>query len=99
MPATFDAPVVLARCFYNGTEEEESAFYENLIAVGALVNTIAMIPHEKLNSLLNHAAGFNGRKMLGGGAVKPPLDAKFVQSLFDEFMGYVNGKEGIIQSL
>ena len=63
------------------------------------MNTTAMIPYEKLNSLLNHVSGFDGRKKFGGGAVKLPLDAEFVQGLMTEFFEFVGKKEAMNESL
>ncbi|KAF2643186.1 FAD-binding domain-containing protein [Massarina eburnea CBS 473.64] len=91
-PPPMNAPVLLTQCFHNGTEEEGSAFFADLIALGPVANLISMIPYAKLNSLLNSSAGFDGRKMFGGGAFKLPLDVGFVQSLFEEFLGFVQGK-------
>ena len=54
---------MLTQCFHNGSEEEGTAFFKELLDAGPVANMIAMIPYEKLNSLLNHAAGFDGRKM------------------------------------
>ena len=59
--------MVLTQVFYNGTEEDGKAVFADLIALEPLVNTTAVIPYEQLNSLLNHAAGFEGRKQFGGG--------------------------------
>lgn len=59
----------------------------------------ASIPYEKLNSLLNHAAGFDGRKQFGGGAFKLPLEADFVFKLHAQFMAFVDAHERMNESM
>ena len=59
--------MVLTQVFHNGSEEDGKAFFKDLYALEPLVDTTAVIPYEQLNSLLNHAAGFGGRKQFGGG--------------------------------
>ena len=98
-PPPANAPVVLTQLFYNGTEEDGKAFFADLFELGPVANMTAMIPYEKLNSLLNHAAGFDGRKQFGGGAFKLPLDPNYVTGLHSEFMAFVNSHEHLNQSM
>jgi hypothetical protein len=58
-----------------------------------------MVPYEKLNSLLNHSAGFDGRKQFGGGAFKLPIEVSLVQNVFDEFSKFVEGNDRTGESL
>jgi hypothetical protein len=58
----------MTQVFYNGPEEQGKEFFADLFALEPLANMTSMMPYEKLNSLLNHAAGFDGRKAFGGGA-------------------------------
>jgi hypothetical protein len=58
-----------------------------------------MIPYEKLNSLLNHAAGFDGRKAFGGGAFTLPLDPDFVVGLHAQFLEFIGKHERMNESL
>lgn len=98
-PPPANAPVVLVQCFHNGTEEEGAAFFADLLAAGPIANMLGMVPYEKLNSLLNHAAGFDGRKMFGGGAFKLPLDVAFVEKLREDFVNFVVGQERMGESM
>jgi hypothetical protein len=98
-PPPVSAPVVLAQCFYNGTEEQGKEFFADLINLGPIVNATASVPYEKLNGMLNHAAGFDGRKQFGGGAFKLPLKPDFVQSLHTEFMAFIDSHENTNQSM
>jgi hypothetical protein len=98
-PPPANAPVVLTQLFYNGPEEDGKAFFADLFALGPVANMTAMIPYETLNSLLNHAAGFEGRKQFGGGAFKLPLDASVLTGLHEEFVGFVDAHERMNESM
>lgn len=98
-PPPANAPVVLTQLFYNGTEEDGKAFFADLFELGPVANMTSMIPYEKLNSVLNHTAGFDGRKRFGGGAFKLPLDPDFVVQLHAEFTSFVASHERVNESM
>jgi hypothetical protein len=98
-PLPANAPVVLTCVFHNGTLEEGNAFFKELIDVGPVMNGVSVIPYEKLNTLLNESAGFDGRKMFGGGAFKLPLNPAFVQTVFDDFVAFSTSRERLNESL
>lgn len=98
-PPPANAPVVLCQLFHNGTEEEGKSFFSGLFELGPIANMTAMIPYEKLNSLLNQGAGFDGRKQFGGGAFKLPLDPNFVIQLHAEFNAFVASHERMNESM
>ncbi|KAF2820047.1 FAD-binding domain-containing protein, partial [Ophiobolus disseminans] len=98
-PPPANAPVVLTQLFYNGTKEDGKAFFADLFELGPIADMTATIPYEKLNSLLNHAAGFDGRKQFGGGAFKLPLDQVYVTDLHTELMTFVNSHERLNESM
>jgi hypothetical protein len=87
-PPPAHAPVVLTQLFYNGPQDEATAFFKDLLDLGPVANMTSMIPYEKLNASMNEGQGFGGRKMFGGGAYKLPLAPPFLQALFDEFIGF-----------
>ncbi|EDU50298.1 FAD binding domain containing protein [Pyrenophora tritici-repentis Pt-1C-BFP] len=91
--------VVLCQLFHNGSEEEGKAFFADLFELGPIANMTAMIPYEKLNSLLNQSAGFDGRKQFGGGAFKLPLDANLAVQLHAEFNAFVASHERMNESM
>jgi len=97
-PPPAKVPMVLITVFHNGTWEEGNAFFKELIDVGLVANLTSMIPYEELNSLMNVVSGFEGRKMFAGGAYKLPLDIAFVQSIFDEFVGFTTTHERMNES-
>lgn len=93
-PPPQNAPVILTQLFHNGTEEEGRAIFADLFALNPLANMTAMVPYRVLNSLLNASAGFDGRKLFGGGAFKLPLDPAFVEEVYREFQRFIESKEG-----
>lgn len=98
-PPPANAPVVLTQLFHNGTEEEGKAFFADLFELGPIANMTSMMPYEKLNGVLNHAAGFDGRKQFGGGAFKPPLASSLVEELHAEFAAFNASHERMNESL
>ncbi|ORY10626.1 hypothetical protein BCR34DRAFT_485287 [Clohesyomyces aquaticus] len=98
-PPPANAPVVLMQLFYNGPESDAKEFFADLFNAEPLVDMTSMIPYEKLNSLLNHATGFDGRKQFGGGAFKLPLNPAFVQSLLSDFTEFVERHERMGESM
>lgn len=98
-PPPANAPVVLTQLFYNGPEDAAKEFFSDLFALEPIANMTSMIPYPKLNSLLNHASGFDGRKQFGGGAFKLPLDADFVMGLHADFRAFVDAHERMNESM
>lgn len=98
-PPPLKAPVVLAQIFHNGDEAFAKEFFKDLLELGPVVNTAATIPYEKLNGLLNHTAGFDGRKQFGGGAFKLPLNPIFVQAMLGDFLDFISARERMNESL
>jgi hypothetical protein len=97
-PPPANAPVMLCQLFHNGTEEGE-AFVADLFEIGPIADMFSMIPYEKLNSLLNQGAGFDGCKQFGGGAFKLPLDPNFAVQLHAEFNAFVALHERMNESM
>jgi hypothetical protein len=98
-PPPADAPVVITQLFYNGTHEAGKAFFADLFALTPVADMTAMIPYIQLNSLLNDACGFEGRKQFGGGAFKLPLESAWVTQLHIEFSAFVASHERLNQSM
>ncbi|KAF1830400.1 FAD-binding domain-containing protein [Decorospora gaudefroyi] len=98
-PPPANAPVVLCQIFHNGTEEDGKAFFADLFELGPIADMSSLIPYEKLNTMFNQTAGFDGRKQFGGGAFKLPLDPGFVVQLHAEFNAFVASHEGMNESM
>lgn len=97
-PLPHNQAVILCVPFYNGPAAEAELFFAELLALGPLVNGAGTLPYSKMNSVINDAVAYGGRKTSGGSAVKLPLDKNFVQSVFDDFVGFIQGNEGMGES-
>jgi hypothetical protein len=98
-PPPLNQPAVLCAPFYNGPKEEAEKYFADLLALGPIVNHTSPIPYEQLNGILNAATAFGGRKTGGASAVKFPLQNSFVQSVFDDFVQFLQSHEGTGESL
>jgi len=98
-PPPANASVVICQIFHNGNEEEGNAFFADLFELGPIANMTAMIPYPQLNSLLNQGAGFDGRKLFGGGAFRLPMDPNFAMQLHAEFNAFVASHERMNESM
>ena len=99
IPPPVGAPVVITVLFYNGSEEDAKTFFADLIALEPIVNGTSVLPYEKLNSILNDAGAFGGRKTGGASAVKLPLDPDWMQTIFDDFIGSIQSYENAGESI
>ncbi|KAJ5751205.1 Xylooligosaccharide oxidase [Penicillium manginii] len=79
-------PMVIVICFYDGTKEEGQAQFAGFLALEPVLNTVDMIPYATVNTLQNPSATYGDRKAFKGIFFEPPLDPKFVRSIFDDFM-------------
>jgi hypothetical protein len=98
-PPPANVPVVLTQLFYNGTHEAGKAFFADLFALNPIADMTAMIPYVQLNTLLNPACGFEGRKQFGGGAFKLPIDAATMIQLHADFAAFSASHERLNESL
>jgi hypothetical protein len=89
----------MTQLFYNGSEEQGKAFFKDLFDLQPIVDMTGMMPYEQLNGIMNHAAGFDGRKQFGGGAFKCPLDPAFVTQLHADFRAFVDKHERMGESM
>jgi hypothetical protein len=98
-PPPANAPVVLTMLFYNGPEDKAKELFADLFDLGPVANMTSMVPYPVLNSILNANAGFDGRKMFGGGAFKLPMEVGKVEALFGEWLEFISSKERMNESL
>jgi hypothetical protein len=85
-----DGPILLCMALLFDSEAEVREYFSELFAIGPLMEHVAEIPYEKLNSLLNEIMSYGHRKAMGGSAFKLPLDYAFVQSVQDKWMEFVS---------
>lgn len=88
-PPPVSAPVLLCSTFFNGPEDEATAFFKPLLDLDPVINTAAMIPYSSVNAMFNHAAGPGGRKSIKGGSFAAPMRTEFLQTLFRRFSDFI----------
>ncbi|KAI4203904.1 MAG: hypothetical protein LQ350_001526 [Teloschistes chrysophthalmus] len=88
-PSPISQPMMLAVVCYNGPEDEARAFYKPLFDLEPLMDTTAMIPYSSLNSILNAASGYGGRKSTKGSTFDLPMRTEFALSIFDRWSDFV----------
>ncbi|KAL6705873.1 hypothetical protein ACN47E_006333 [Coniothyrium glycines] len=98
-PPPGNTPIVITQLFHNGTQDDAHAFFADLFALDPIADMTSMLPYAKLNSLLNFASGFEGRKRFGGGAFTLPLDADFVLQLHAEFTAFTARHDRVNESM
>ncbi|KAE8356747.1 hypothetical protein BDV28DRAFT_65207 [Aspergillus coremiiformis] len=77
--------VVFVVTFYNGSRSAAEKFFEPILSLKPVVNEIEMMPYPKMNTILNRAAEFGGRKSLGGSNIVLPLNVKSVEEVYRDF--------------
>ncbi|KAK9372523.1 fad binding domain protein [Lipomyces chichibuensis] len=85
-PPPLTEPVIVAIVFYDGIAEEGMKTFEPLLSLEPIVNTATEMPYWKLNSILNAMVEPGHRRALGAATFFAPLDANFVQSIYDDFV-------------
>ncbi|PBP21637.1 putative FAD linked oxidase domain protein [Diplocarpon rosae] len=88
-PPPAHQPVLLTIVFYNGTEEEAKKFYEPVLSLEPFVNDTAVLPYPKVNELLNGPMSHGIRRTMKGSAFLAPLDTKFAESVFDDYVEFI----------
>lgn len=80
------AAAVTAVVFYNGLEEAARDFYAPLLALKPVFDETAIVPYEQVNSWHNAAVGSHGaRRAMKGAALLTPVNASFVEELFEQY--------------
>ncbi|KAE8443504.1 hypothetical protein EG329_001816 [Mollisiaceae sp. DMI_Dod_QoI] len=69
-PPDFRA-VVAVVVFWDGGEGEGRAFYGRLLELGPVVDTMAVMPYEKLNGMVNELMPFGFRRSMKGSVCSP----------------------------
>ncbi len=83
-------PILLCMALLFGSEAEAREYFSDLFVIGPLMEQVAELPYEKLNSLLNEVMTYGRRKAMGASAFKLPLDHAFMQSVQDKWMQFVS---------
>ncbi|KAK0100788.1 hypothetical protein ONS95_007236 [Cadophora gregata] len=82
-------PIIMVVVFYNGTEQEGKSYFKEILALNPLVDQTSIMPYSEVNEMLN-AAMFHGlRRTVKGSAFLAPLDTKFAESIFDDWLVFI----------
>jgi hypothetical protein len=83
-PPFMEEPAVIATVFHNGPESAALTVFKPLLDLEPTVNKVKERPYREMNSVMNHAVDYGGRKISKGASFKTPLSATFVRSLIKE---------------
>jgi FAD/FMN-containing dehydrogenase len=84
-PPLVEKTMILMILFYNGSETEALEFFQPLLSLTPTVNETEMMPYIRMNTLMNKAAKFGGRKRISGANFTLPLDIKLLEELYQDF--------------
>jgi len=80
-PPFRDSPAIITTLFYNGPQEAAEELYKPLLLLNSLKKQTGMRPYQTMNSILNFAVEYGGRKCTKGASAITPLNPNFVQNL------------------
>jgi hypothetical protein len=83
-------PIIFCAALLFGPEAEARECFSDLFSIGPLMEQVAEIPYEKVNTLHNELMSYGRRKAMGGSAFKLPLDLAFAQSVLDKWLKFVS---------
>jgi FAD/FMN-containing dehydrogenase len=83
-------PILLCVALLFGSEAEARDYFSDIFAIGPLMEHVAEVPYEKVNTLLNEVMSYGRRKAMGGSTFKLPLDCAFAQSVQDKWIKFVS---------
>ncbi|KAL8939700.1 MAG: hypothetical protein Q9216_003214 [Gyalolechia sp. 2 TL-2023] len=80
-PPFMKEPAAITTLFHNGNKSEAELVFKRLLDLGPLKNTTQERPYREMNSVMNHAVPYGGRKLSKGASFMPRLSPDFVRSL------------------
>lgn len=83
-PPSVHGPAAIVTAFYNGPKTVGEAIFEPLLRLCPLKNTCSERPYSTMNSIMNHAVEYGGRKISKGASFLLPLRVDFVRQLTAE---------------
>ncbi|KAH8689825.1 FAD binding oxidoreductase [Talaromyces proteolyticus] len=84
-PINMEATMIFVRPFYNGPRLEAEKFFQPILSLGPIVNETSMMPYPQINTVMNRAAEFGGRKRFSGTNITLPLQVEFMEELYRDF--------------
>lgn len=91
-------PTVVCVVMSNTSEEEGKKRFANLLALEPVMNTVAMIPYQRVNALLNDVAVHGDRKSMKGFSFMLPLRPEFVRTMFDEYVRIIKDEPDLVKT-
>ncbi|KAI9925944.1 hypothetical protein MW887_005750 [Aspergillus wentii] len=85
VPAPMENLMIFVIPFYNGPKEEAESFFQPILALDSVANETNMMPYPEINTFMNRAAEFGGRKRFAATNVTLPLDLQFLKELYIDF--------------
>ncbi|QKX59875.1 uncharacterized protein TRUGW13939_07017 [Talaromyces rugulosus] len=84
-PILMETTMIIVIAFYNGPSPEAEKFFEPILSLGPIVNETRMMPYPQINTLMNGAAEYGGRKRFGATNITLPLQVEFLEELYRDF--------------
>ena len=80
-PPFLQKPAIVTTLFYNGPQHKAEMLFAPLLKLNAIKKDYGMRPYQTMNSILNFAVEYGGRKCTKGASAITPLSYSFVQNL------------------
>ena len=80
-------PLVVAQVFYDGTENEAKNFFAPLLKLGPIEDSTKMMPFSQTTGGGDDVPPGFGKET--GGGIMEPIDAGFVESLYEDYMAFI----------
>ncbi|KAL9128601.1 MAG: hypothetical protein Q9217_002766 [Psora testacea] len=83
-PPFLPGPGIVTTLFYNGPQSKAEELFKPLLDLPAIKKDYGMRPYATMNSILNFAVEYGGRKCTKGASAITPLSPLFIQNLLQD---------------
>jgi hypothetical protein len=90
-------PLVIVEVFYNGTEDEARGFFAPLLKLGPIKDSTKMMPFSQTTGGGDDIPPGFGKGT--GGGIMEPIDADFVESLYEDYVTFIKNVPDASESL
>ena len=84
VPPFMTEPAVVATVFHNGQKEEAVPIFQALLDMHPVKNTTKERPYSEVNSMMNHAVDYGGRKVSKGASFATPVQPEFIRGIISD---------------
>lgn len=91
--------LALAVVYFNGPASAAEESFAPLLALNPILNTAEEIPYSELNAITNPANSYGARKTFKGTSFVAPLRPAFFQSVFDDYVRFLEQIPGVSGSI